>query len=155
MRGLTSTFAEVAAEKLVGGLFAPLPPPLSWIGLKENFIFWAAYWTKPRWGCFRFPINKNCNNPWAINDIDIKLGPVTMFGKRNTVTLKKVTKTWCQQIMTLLLLFLIYGCFGAIRNTNSGRMVCDSFLLIATFYLTKSENRTKKFLTQLSYYWFQ
>ena len=67
-----------------------------------------------------------------------------MFGKRNTVTLKKVTKTWCQQIMTLLLLFLIYGCFGAIRNTDSGRMVCDSFLLIATFYLTKSENRTKK-----------
>ena len=29
------------------------------------------------------------------------------------------------------------------------------FLLKATFYLTKTENKTKKSLTQLSYYYFE
>ena len=91
--------------------------------LKQNFIFWAAYRTKPRWGCFKFPINKNCHNPWTINDIDIKLGPVTMFVKRNTATLKKVKLTWCQQIMTSLSLFLIYGCFGATRIPDAWSMI--------------------------------
>ena len=34
---LILTFAEVTGEKLVGGPFAPPPPP-SWIGLRESFI---------------------------------------------------------------------------------------------------------------------
>ena len=38
--------------------------------------------------------------------------------------------------------------FGAIRKLYSGRTVCKTtFSLIVTFYLTKTENRTKKSLT--------
>ena len=41
---------------------------------------------------------------------------------------------------------------GRIPDTESAKVM---FLVIETFCLTKSENRTKKSLTQLSHYCFQ
>ena len=51
----------------------------------------------------------------------------------------------------VIVILLIYGEFGAIRKPNSGHR----FSLIVTFYLTKTENKTKKSLTQLSHYFFE
>ena len=57
----------------------------------------------------------------------MKLGPVNNFDKRN----KTLLKTFDDDVMSSLKLI---------------------FLLIVTFYLTKTENRTKESLTQLSQY---
>ena len=55
-------------------------------------------------------------------------------------------------------IFLIYSQFGAIRKPESECIVCKSvnliFSLTVTFSITKTESRTKKFLTQLSHYCF-
>ena len=58
--------------------------------------------------------------------------------------------------MTSLSFFFIYGQFGAIRKPDSERIVYKLiFPLTVTFYLTKTENRTKMSLTQFSNYWFE
>ena len=47
----------------------------------------------------------------------------------------------------------IYDQFGAIRNPNSGPIARKSYIfLTVTFYFTKTENKTKKSLTELSRY---
>ena len=52
-------------------------------------------------------------------------------------------------------IFLIYGQFGELRKMDSGRKTVWSvkltFSLIVTFCVTKTDNRTEKYLTQLSY----
>ena len=52
----------------------------------------------------------------------------------------------------VIFIFAIYRQFGALRKSDSGPIVNKklTFSLTVTFYLTKSENRTKKSLTQLS-----
>ena len=53
----------------------------------------------------------------------------------------------------VIAIFPIHGQFGAILKPDSGQIVCKIyFSLIVTFYLTKTENRPKKSLTQLSHY---
>ena len=52
----------------------------------------------------------------------------------------------------IIVIFSSYGQFEVTQKPDSGRMVCNTFSLIVTFYLAKTENRTKKSLTQLSYY---
>ena len=51
--------------------------------------------------------------------------------------------------MTLLLFFPISVKFGAIRKPNAWSAKL-TFSLIVTFYLTKTENKTEKSLTQFS-----
>ena len=55
----------------------------------------------------------------------------------------------------VIVIFLIYGQFGAIRKPESGRIVCKTYMFINSnlFYFIKTENRTKKSLTQLSHYY--
>ena len=54
----------------------------------------------------------------------------------------------------VIVIFRIFGQFGAvlIPNTESAKVM---FSVIVTFYLTKTEDRTKKSLTQLSHYCFK
>ena len=53
-------------------------------------------------------------------------------------------------------IFPIYGQFGAIQKPNSGRIASKTmFSLTVTLYLTKTENRTEKYQTKLSYYCFE
>ena len=54
--------------------------------------------------------------------------------------------TLCQKNCDVIVIFSIYGQFGAIRKPGSRRLV---------FYVAKTENRTKKSLKQLSNYWFE
>ena len=78
----------------------------------------------------------------------MKLGPVTKLDKRNKTTSKK--------FMTSLSFFGFLANLeqsgGRIPDTESAKVM---FSVIVTFYLTKTENRTKKSLTQLSHYCFE
>ena len=86
----------------------------------------------------------------------MKLGPVTKLDKRNTVTLKKFDDDVMSTNFDVNVFFPIYGQFAATRKPDSGRMVYKTNVFIKnTFYLTKTENRTKESLTQLSYYCFE
>ena len=85
----------------------------------------------------------------------MKLGPVTKLEKRNKTTSKKFDEDVISENCEVIVIFPIYGQFGAIRKPDSGGILCKTYIsLIVSFYLTKAENRTKKSLTQLSHYCF-
>ena len=90
-------------------------------------------------------IKENCHNSRTNDDIDMKLGPVTKLEKRNKTTSKKLTITSYQKIVTSLSFFRFMANLekSAIRNPEAWSVKL-LFLLTITFYLTKTENRTKK-----------
>ena len=96
-------------------------------------------------------IKENCHNSRTSDDIDMKFGPVTKLDKRNKTTSKKLTSTSCRKIVTSL------SFFGFLVNLEqSGGRILDTkstkiYSVKVTFCLTKTENRTKKSLTQLSH----
>ena len=76
----------------------------------------------------------------------MKLGPATTLDKRQKTIIKYLTMTSCQKIVTSL------SFFGFMANLEQSRTrIPDAKSVIVTFYLTKSENRTKKSPTQLSF----
>ena len=88
-------------------------------------------------------------NSRTSNDSHMRLGPVTKIDKSNTTTLKILTVTFCQQIMMSLPFFQFMA-----SVEQCGCQILDTwfpkFSLITTFYQTKTENKTKNSLTQLS-----
>ena len=86
----------------------------------------------------------------------MKLRPVTKLEKRNKTTSKKIDLTSYRKIVTSLSFFGILPNLeqsgGRIPDTESAEVM---FSVIVTFRLTKTENRTKKSLTQLSDYCFE
>ena len=85
----------------------------------------------------------------------MKLGPVTKLDKRNKTTSKKVDDNIMPKNCAAIVVFPIYSQFGAIRKPDSGLISCKTYIFIkTTFYLTKTANRTKNPLTQLSHYCF-
>ena len=69
---------------------------------------------------------------------------------------KKLTMTSCQQIISSSAFFLFMADSEQSRSRiPSAWSAVLKFLLKATFYLTKTENRTKKSLTQLPYCCFE
>ena len=60
----------------------------------------------------------------------MKLGPETKLLKRN----KEMSKKFGIDVMTgnfyVIVIFLIYGQFEAIREANSGRMICKTYFFI-------------------------
>ena len=86
----------------------------------------------------------------------MKLGPVTKPDKRNKTTSKKIDDDVCRKIETSL------SFFGSLANLEQSRdPVPDTepskvvFSVIITFCLTKTGNRTKKSVAQLSHYCFE
>ena len=73
-------------------------------------------------------IKENCHNSRTSDDTDMKLGPVTKIDKRN----KKPLKTFDDDVMSenfdVIVIFLIYGQFGAIGKPDSGRIVCKTYI---------------------------
>ena len=86
----------------------------------------------------------------------MKLGPVTKLDKRNKIMSKKIDVGVMSQIMMSLSFFgflvNLEKFEGRIPDTESAKVI---FSVIRTFFLTKTENKTKKSLTQLSYYCFE
>ena len=85
----------------------------------------------------------------------MKLGPVPKLDKRNKPQ-KNLTMTSCRKIVTSLSFFRFFANLeqfgGQIPDTESAKAM---FLVMVTFCLTETENRTKKSLTQLSHYCFE
>ena len=86
----------------------------------------------------------------------MKVGPVTKLDKKNTASQKNLTMTLCQQIVTSWLFFQFMTNLeqsgSRISDVSSVKLI---FLVIVNFYFAKIANRTRKYLTQLSYYFFE
>ena len=97
-------------------------------------------------------IKENSHNSRTNDDIDMKLGPVTKPYKGNKSTSRKLMMTSCLQIVTSLSFFQFMAnlelCGSIIPDAYFVKL---TFLLIVTFYLTKTENGTK----QLPHYCFE
>ena len=85
----------------------------------------SNYWTSDQ----SF-IKKNCYNSRTSNDMDMKVGPVTKLDKRNTATSKKAEYDVMSANCDLLVIFPIYGQFGATWKPDSGREVCKTYIFI-------------------------
>ena len=88
----------------------------------------------------------------------MKIEPVTKLDKKHKTTSNKFDDDVMSRNCDAIVIFPIYGQVGAIWKPDSGCIVYKTFFffsLIVTFYLTKSENRTEKSLSQLSHYLFK
>ena len=56
----------------------------------------------------------------------MRLEPVTKLDKKNKTTSKKIDGDVISINFDVILVFLIYGQSGAIRKTDSGRIVCET-----------------------------
>ena len=83
----------------------------------------------------------------------MKLRPVTKLDKTNIATSKKFDGDVISANCDVIVFFPIYGEFAAIRKPDSGCMVCKTYIFINNnlFYFTKTDNKTKKSLMQLTY----
>ena len=66
-------------------------------------------------------IKENYRNSRTSDDIDMKLGLVTKLDKRNKTTSKKINGGVLSANFDVIVIFPIYGQFGAIRKPDSGR----------------------------------
>ena len=86
----------------------------------------------------------------------MKLGPITKLDKGNKKTSKKsdddVISENCEVIAIFGFLTNLEQSGDRIPDTEAAKII---FSVIVTFFLTKTENRTKKSLTQLSHYSFE
>ena len=95
-------------------------------------------------------IKENCHNSRTSDDIDLKLGPVTKRDKRNKITSKKIDFDVMLKNCDANVIFRIFGKFGAIRRPDSGHRVRKSYVFSnRDVFFAKTENKTKKSLTQL------
>ena len=76
-------------------------------------------------------INENYHNS-RTSDIDMKLGPVPKRYNRNKTTSKKVDDDVMSTNYDVIVIFPIYGQFGAIRKPDSGRIVCKTYIFITS-----------------------
>ena len=101
-------------------------------------------------------IKENYHNSRTSNDIDMKLGPVTKRVERNMTTSKKLTRMSCRKIvMPLLFLLFMANLEQSAKRIRNAWSVKLTFSLVVIFFLTKTEIRTKNFLTQLAYHCFE
>ena len=78
----------------------------------------------------QFLIKVNCHNSRPSDDIDMKLRPVTKLYKRNKTTSKKFDDDVMSANCDVVVIFPIYGQFGVIRKTDSGRIICNTCIFI-------------------------
>ena len=58
----------------------------------------------------------------------MKLGPVTKLDSRNKNPLKKFDDNVVSENCDAIVIFKIYGQYGAIRKPDSGRKVCKTYI---------------------------
>ena len=58
----------------------------------------------------------------------MKLGPVTKLDKRKKASSKKLDVDVMSENCDVIVIFLIFGQFGAVRRPNSGHRVCKSYV---------------------------
>ena len=72
------------------------------------------------------------------HDIDMKLGPVTKIDKRHKTTSKKINDDVMSENCKVIVIFLIYGQFGAVWEPDSKRIVCKSYIFINRTFLSSN-----------------
>ena len=102
-------------------------------------------------------IKGNCYNSRTSDNIDMKLGAVTKLNKRNKTTSKKCDDDVMSENCNVIVIFFgflasLEQSGGRIPDTESAEVMLS---VTVTFSLTKTKNRTKKSLTQLSHYCFE
>ena len=60
----------------------------------------------------------------------MKLGPVTKTNKRDKTTSKKLDDDVMSANCDVIVIFLIYDQFGAIRKPDSGCKICKTYIFI-------------------------
>ena len=65
----------------------------------------------------------------------MKLGPVTKIDKRNKITSKALNDDIMSTNCDVIVIFPIYGQFGAILKPDSGRIVCKIYIFINSNFL--------------------
>ena len=75
-------------------------------------------------------MKRNCHNSRTNDDFDMKPGTVTKLGKRNKTTSKRIDDNIMLENCSVVAIFPIYGQFGAIQKSDSGRIVCKTYILI-------------------------
>ena len=86
----------------------------------------------------------------------MKVREVIKLDKRNKTTSKNLTMTsYCEIVTSLQLFQFTVNLEQSESRIPDVQSVKRMFSLTTTFYLTKTENRTNKSLTQLSYYCFK
>ena len=66
----------------------------------------------------------------------MKLGPVTKLKKSNKIRSKNFEDESMSANSDVIVDFLIYSQFGAIRKPDSGRIVCKTYLFISSNLLS-------------------
>ena len=74
------------------------------------------------------PIKKNCYNFRTSDDIVMKLRPVTKLDKRNKTTSKKFDDDVMSENCHIIVIFRIFGQFGAVGRLDSGHRVCRNYV---------------------------
>ena len=75
-------------------------------------------------------INKNCHNYRTTNDISMKLRSITKLDKRNPSMSNKFHDDVMLANCDVIVIFLIYDQFGAIRKPDYARMICKAYIFI-------------------------
>ena len=66
----------------------------------------------------------------------MKPGPVTKLYKRNKTTSKNFDDDAISENCNVIVIFSIYGQFGAIQKPDSGRRVCKTYVFINSNFLS-------------------
>ena len=76
----------------------------------------------------------------------MKLGPVTKLEKKNTAISKKFWRWRYIGICDVIVIFGTYGQFGAIRKSESGRIICKTYIFINRnlFSLTRNWKQNQR-----------
>ena len=86
----------------------------------------------------------------------MKLGPATKRDKKNKTTSKYFDDNVMSENCDVIVIFFIFGQFGAAAGRIPDReSVKVMFSVIVALCLTKTENKTKKSLIQLSHCYFE
>ena len=72
-------------------------------------------------------IKKNFHNFRISNDIDMRLEPVTKLDRRNKTTSKKSDNNIMSINCGVIVIYLIYSQFGAIRKSGFGSLLCKTY----------------------------
>ena len=72
----------------------------------------------------------NCHYSRTSDDIDMKFGPVTNLDKINKATSNKSDDGTILVSCDVFVIFPIYRQLGAVWKTDSGRMVCKTYIFI-------------------------
>ena len=66
----------------------------------------------------------------------MKTGPVSKIGKRNKTNLKNFDADIMSKICDVIVIFPMYGQFGAMQNPDSGRIFCKTYIFIDNNFLS-------------------